>query len=273
MNKPKILFVYDHKYPDQWMDGLWAALNLLEKDFNVQKFNLDPSGELGYEEPDFILGWGGFNSKVDKWIQSSQSPYKKGLCIAGNAFPPSGADNYDVLFYETKWYRDQINFHKNIVHAFGVNTDIFNTDSIELPSLKLATPVVWDYIGVGAFAYWKRWEKMLDKKGTRLVIGEYQIENNIESDDIATKLIRGGVMVSNMINAYDLSNLYRWSRICYIPADINGGGERSVWEAKACGLKVEIEEDNPKLKELVESPVMDHKWYAEKLKEGIMSVI
>ena len=36
----KILFVYYHKYPNLWKDGLWAALKLLEKDFNVVFFNL-----------------------------------------------------------------------------------------------------------------------------------------------------------------------------------------------------------------------------------------
>lgn len=273
MNKSKLLFVYDMpEWKEKfWMDGLWAALNLLEEDFEIEKINLiKANGELSFHvDTKFILGWGGFNSRVDHSIRhltTKTSTWSKGLCIGGNAFPPTGADNYDVLFYETKWYRPQISFHKNIVHAFGVNTDIYNQPDIPFP-------IVWDYIGVGAFADWKRWPKMLDKKGNRLVVGEFQENNPVESGWIADKLLRNGVMVSNMVHPFDLANLYHWSRTLYTPADINGGGERAIMEAKSCGLIVEIEEDNPKLKEVLEGPVLSHFDYAKALKKGIMSVI
>jgi hypothetical protein len=266
-SRPKLLFVYDMpewKVPS-WMDGLWAALNLLEEDFEIVRHNLSSKFAVPWDgDEKFVLGWGGFNSRVDQFLQ--KQPETKGLCIGGNAFPPNGADNYDVLFYETKWYRPQISFHKNIVHAFGVNTDIFSPSPIP-------TPVVWDYIGVGSFSNWKRWEKMLDKKGNRLVVGEMQKDNVLESGKIAGELLAGGVMVSNMVNSYDLANLYQWSRTLYIPADTMGGGERAVLEARACGLKVEIEDDNPKLKELLDGEIKDHVWYSEQLKKGIMSVL
>lgn len=270
MNKPKLLFVYDHKRPDLWMDGLWAALNVLEEDFElICKHNL--SNNAGYPDPrqfDFVLGWGAFGSFVDKWLQNPPNEiYKKGLCIAGNTFPPTGADNYDVLFYETKFYRPQINFHKNIVHAFGINSDIFFKSDI-------VTPIVYDYIGVGALALWKRWDKMKDKKGMRLVVGEFQENNPSESSDIAIELIRNGVMVSNWVSPFDLANLYSYSRTLYMPSSEYGGGERAVLEARACGCQVEIEDDNLKLKELIElDPIPNHHYYAKKLKEGILSVL
>lgn len=185
MNKPKLLFVYDHKYPEYWMDGLWAALRLLEEDFTLTMINLqdtDVEWDVWQKDWDFILGWGAFGSPVDQEMQKIKN--KKGLCIAGNATLPTGADNYDVLFYETKWYRPQINFHKNIVHAFGVNTDIFFKPNITMP-------IIWDYIGVGAFASWKRWDKMLQKKGNRLVVGEVQEDNQSESLDLVARLING----------------------------------------------------------------------------------
>ncbi len=265
-SKPKILFVYDHQYPKLRMDGLYMALEILENDFEIEKINIHNSADrpdtFGYP---FVLGWGGFNSKVDNWLQSISN--KKGLCIAGNAFPPTGANTYDVLFYETKWYRPQINFHKNIVQAFGVNTNIYF-------EYEFTKPLVWDYIGVGSFAKWKRWERMILKKGSRLVIGEYQKENEEESIGIIRELMKGGVMVSPMVHPFDLSNLYNWSRTCYIPADLNGGGERAILEARSCGCSVEIEDDNPKLKELMEvTPIPSHIEYAKKLKDGILSVL
>ena len=268
--KPKILFVYDHKTPEYWMDGLWAALQVLQKDFDVEKWNLaEKDADIGLlgagDKYDFMLGWGGFNSKVDKRLQE-ENDQKKGLCIGGNAFPPTGANNYDVLFFETKWYRPQISFHKNIVLAFGVNTDIFFQPDITMP-------IVWDYIGVGAFAKWKRWEKMKLKKGNCLVVGEIQSDNKAESREIYTDLIENGVMVSDMVSPFDISNMYHWSRTLYMPSDIYGGGERSVLEARACGLQVEIEPDNDKLKELLTCPIPSHVDYANKLREGILSVL
>lgn len=264
--KPKLLFVYDHKNPEYWLDGLWAALKELENDFVIQKYNLgNESPPEHLISPDFILGWGAFNSSVDIFLQKRKQ--KKGLCIAGNTFPPIGANNYDVLFYETKWYRPQINFHKNIVQAFGVNIDIYFKPDI-------SCPVVWDYIGVGALAYWKRWEKMKDKKGTRLVIGEYQVDNEHESLAIVSDLLKHEIMISPLLSPFDLANIYNWSRTLYIPADINGGGERAILEARACGLEVEIEDDNPKLLEVKNwDPIPDHHFYAKQLKKGILSIL
>lgn len=265
----KLLFIYDHKYPHNWMDGLWAALNILEEEgFVITRRNLNGSLQLLSTENDydFILGWGAFNSNVDATLQGIKGRAKKGLCIAGNAHPPRGALNYNILFYETKWYRPQITFHPNIVHAFGVNTDIF------FPA-DIVVPIVWDYIGVGAFALWKRWDRMKELKGYRMVVGEYQENNESESLAIVQDLVKNNVMVSNMVNPYDLANMYRWSRTLYMPSDIYGGGERAVWEAKACGIEVMIEDDNEKLDELLNTEVKDHHWYAKQLKEGILSCL
>lgn len=270
MNKPTLLFVYDHKKPEYWMDGLWAALNLLESDFEIHKYNLSEVGGIpvsAIQEADFVLVWGAFGSRQESLIRLSGYKKKSGLCIAGNAIPPSSTDQWDVLFFETKWYRPQINFHQNIVQAFGINSDIFFKPDIALP-------IVWDYIGVGAFAEWKRWGMMGEKKGTKLVIGEVQQENNAESMRIINNLISKGVMVSDMVHPFDLAHYYQYSRTLYMPSNIYGGGERAVLEARACGLNVEIEEDNPKLKELMElEQIPTHHDYAEKLKKGILSVL
>lgn len=258
----KILFVYDHEKPEYWMDGLREALRLLEKKYEIQYWNRNelPSG---YTKPDFILGWGAFGSRVDTFLQ--QLPEKKGLCIAGNTNPPTGADNYDVLFYETKWYREQIKFFPNIVQAFGVNKTIYK------PIYKTK---VFDYLGAGCLAKWKRWDKMLNKEGKRIVIGDYQRNNEAESSEIALNLLKGGVIVSDQMRPTDLVEFMNMAHTIYVPSDVYGGGERLVLEAKACGLNVEVEDDNPKLKELVDLEVIpDQVFYAERLIEGIESVL
>lgn len=274
MNKPKLLFVYEHKKPEWWLDGLSAALDVLEKDFEITKENLDQHHD-GFSDgsrvsADFILGWGSFGSAVDLHIKERAKYFgiKKGLCVAGNASLVTSADNYDILFFESDWIKE--NYLKDVttktVKAFGVNTDIYFKQDIP-------NPIVWDYIGVGAFASWKRWERFNSLQGKRLVIGEYQLGNETESLSIARDLIKHGVMVSDMVHPFDLANLYNWSRTLFIPADINGGGERAILEARSCGLDIKIENDNPKLKELLDCPIPSHIDYAEQLKKGIMSCL
>ena len=251
------------------MDGLAMAVNLLEKDFEVTRLNLQESSNQS-KTPlvDFVLGWGAFGSPVDQWLQTYSVPWKKGLCVAGNSLPPINPDTYSILFCETDYVKDVYlrGIKSKKVKAFGVNTDIFFKS--DFPSA-----IVWDYIGVGSFSSWKRWEKMRDKKGSRLVVGEYQTNNEYESLTIIRDLVQSGVMVSDMVSPFDLSNLYQWSRTAYIPADINGGGERAVLEARACGIQVEVEDDNPKLKELLEIPVPSHVDYYKSLRDGIFSIL
>jgi hypothetical protein len=264
--KPKLLFVYEHSKPEWWLDGLNSAIHCLEQDFDIEWCNLADDRGIAIDNFDFRLGWGGFNSKVDRYLQNLGG--KNGLCIAGNAFPYSG-QKYSALFYETNWVRDFLNLTSidtKIVKAFGINTDIFN-------EVDFMTPMVFDYIGVGAFASWKRWEKMKEKKGIRLVIGEYQKDNEVESGDITKDLVRNGIIVSGMVHPLDLANFYHWSNTLYMPSDIYGGGERTILEARACGLRVEIEPDNPKLQELLLCKIPSHLEYAYKLKEGILSCL
>lgn len=262
MAKRNLKFIYDNKYPQFWYDGLYMALKELEKDFNITYQNL-AFGEKAEGKFDFTLGWGGFGGSVDEAVTSCSGP--RGLCLAGNAITTI-SDAYNVIFYETDWIREylQLDLLKKtkLIKAFGINDAIF-------APINIATPVIWDYIGVGAFANWKRWEKMATKQGTRLVIGEYQEANEGESWEIVSNLLKTGVMVSPMVHPFDLANYYHWSRVCYIPTNIIGGGERAVWEARACGCKVEIESDNPKLMELLNTPIVGTKEYAKKLKQGI----
>ena len=67
--------------------------------------------------------------------------------------------------------------------------------------------------------------------------------------------------------------IYNLSKNVYIPANIIGGGERAVLEARACNIPVEVEDDNPKLKELLYSPILDHHYYARQIEKGIHAVL
>lgn len=259
----KILFVYYHKQPEYWKDGLWWAINELGDKEDVTWLNLayEYNG-VNLDSFDFILGWGAFGSPADLFMQVMIGK-KKGLCLAGNATPvPAYANNYDIIFYETDWIKD--NYLKDVktrlVKAFGVNTEIFYEDG-DIGGL-------WDYLSVGSFSYWKHHDLMKDKIGTRLCIGEVQKGNLAESMDIISDLVTNDIAVSGMVEPEKLNLIYNMTDIVYIPADINGGGERAVLEARAVGCIVEIE-NNPKLQELIDCELPTEKDYFNSLYTAI----
>lgn len=263
--KKKILFLYENNTNLVIEDGLHAALNALEKSFKIKRVNIAHEFEFD-KDCDFVLGHGAFGSRVDILLQSHDG--KKGLCIGGNVNRYSG-QKYDVMFYETKWSRDYLDLKYSdalLVHAFGFNGNIYFND-IEQQVRDV------DYLGVGAFAKWKRWEKFLDKKGFRRVIGEFQKNNPTESQEIWDMLEADGVICKDVMCAARLAIEYNRAKTVYIPADINGGGERAILEARACGCKVEIEPDNPKLLEVINMPLWTDLDYAKKLKEGLQSCL
>jgi len=96
-----LIFVYDHQYPELWRDGLYAALKILESDFDITYHNLADEKEDN-SHYDYCLGWGSFQSSTDIAIRSGQFDADKyALCIAGNIFAPEEVEKYDTLFYET----------------------------------------------------------------------------------------------------------------------------------------------------------------------------
>lgn len=279
----KILFVYymEPEIEAHWNDGLRAALCLIDKksDFEVEFKNIFKGTSFPVSRYDLVLGWGGFSSPVDNYILSLKKQLPKdsikfGLCIGGNALPPRKDDTYDVLFYETSWYAPQLEWHLNARRAFGINDDIFHVlmDGYSGSRLNLEE-TLYDYISVGSFSNWKRHEKILEKDGNRLVIGQIQRNNMAESGAIIGQLLNGGVAISDMVDPEKLALIYNLTDTVYIPADLNGGGERAVWEAISCGCKVEVEDDNPKLKELLNTEPVGHHWYATQLIAGIKSCL
>ena len=266
-----------------WNDGLRAALRLIDKrkNFEVKKHNLYKSDLIDDIDFNFVLGWGGFNSPVDKFLvdlKEKEVPYewhtipKFGLCIGGNAFPPRQDNTYDVLFYETNWYKPQIEWHKNARRAFGINDDIFHSE--EWGGFEGSYPEkLYDYVSVGSFSNWKRHELITKKEGNKLVVGQIQRNNAVESMGIIARLLAHGVAVSDMVTPEKLALIYNLTDTVFIPASIEGGGERAVWEALACGCKVEVEEDNLKLKELLNTEPTNHHWYASALLAGIKSCL
>jgi len=191
--KEALLFVYnkDPAHVDTWRDGLWAATRLLARNFTVQYLNVhdvvvEQQPEINYHvrpgSYKIILGWGAFGSPTDYFLREIHlkhgDPHPKALCIGGNAVQPpeAAAEVYDLLFYETEWYAEQVAFHPRARQAFGINTNIYH----ELPPrLDAAGERVYDYdvLMVGHFLPWKRHMALAQMRGRRLAVGEiYQAQ-------------------------------------------------------------------------------------------------
>lgn len=265
VKKPKVLFIYDVKYTEFWQDGLWRALQLLEEDFDIYRWNIAESTQLDedVQQFDFVLGWSALEGEISYILRRFTKP--KGLLIGGYTFEPAYIRVFDVLFYETEWYAEkELSHHPNKIHAFGINADIFKPEP---------APKIFDYLTIGAFADWKRQLLICKKEGVRLAVGQVQMNNLSESTTIMSELLINGVGVLSEVSPQVLAKMINASKCVYLPANMEGGSERSVLEARACGVPVEIEDDNEKLKELLICPVFDHNYYAKQIKKGILSCL
>lgn len=256
----KILFLYDVRLSDEhlWKDGLWQAVHMLESEHEVTWHNLVRSHDIDPSQFDAVLCRGDWSGHVDTFMESHPHP-RACLYLCGNVQKPQGRQNkYKTIFYEHEW---QLPIeHHNLIHAFGINTKI---------NYPMNLPKAIDWLTVGAFANWKRQPSILDKPGVKMAVGDIQKDNLEESSAIVGQLILGGCGVMDMIPTESLAVLYNLSRSVYIPANVNGGGERAVQEARACGIPVEVAEDNPKLRWFATTDIFTEEYLYQQLLKGL----
>lgn len=251
---------------NNWQDGFTEAIGLLSKYYSVTWINLEDrkpdSKELN--NYDFILVKSCWNWIVDKYVRSLKGlTVPRGICISCS-LPPRNllwAFFYDILWYETFSYEKHINFHPNIVHGFGVNTNVFKPMNVEK---------IYDVISIGTLDKYKRLEKIVDVQGIKKMVIGAKSKN---SGEIERKLIENKVEIKDYCTQKELAKYINESKLVYIPCELQGGGERAVLEARACGVPVKIEEDNKKLKELLHGFIWDEEYYYMQLRKGIESVI
>ena len=189
------------------------------------------------------------------------------LAISGVAPPPQVAEMevYDALLSETRWYMQQLTAHSNVVHAFGVDT----TTMVSEPN---ATKL-YDVLGIGSIVDYKRPE-LFSTKAALYPGSRKAWIGSIVDTALAQQLRSNGVELFEPVSQAALAKLINQARKVYIPSGLEGGGERAVLEAKACGVEVEVEEDNAKLKELAAlSKPWSHLYYAKQIQEAITKVL
>lgn len=251
-----------------WNDGFVEALHILSSDYTITWINIevDSITEEYLNSFDFLLVKSNWDWGPDKLLREKfrDLKVKKGLAIAGVSLPPSFQEMlyYDVLWYETDWYKRIIKNHPNIYHGFGINKNDLKVNKV--------TPT-YDYITIGAFLPHKRMHYVSKLKGSILVIGEKY--DSPYSDEIIGELERNkNIDIMPFVEYSQLSNYLCLAKTLYMPAAINGGGERAILEARHCGLRIKIESDNPKLLEIKKSPIWDSQYYSRQILKGIKSL-
>ena len=85
-------------------------------------------------------------------------------------------------------------------------------------------------------------------------------------------LTTSGAEVEDAVPWAELFDFFARADAVFVPDDWRGGGERAVLEARACGVRVEVAADNPKLASLLASPIYTPLYYAGQLELGLLAV-
>jgi hypothetical protein len=251
----------------RWRDGFTAAIELLGSRFDVRWLNIHPTApdqDSSLErlpDCDVLLVNSNWRWIVDRLVRRrlGRSRPPLALKIAGVGDPPRRRPMrfYDVLFYETPWYEPRIARHPRRIHAFGVDTRVMR------PQPGIERDVDW--LSVGALKPYKRHDLVTERPGRRVVIGD-----RVGADAATVSALeRNGVELHDFGSYEELAGWYRRSRNVLVGATTEGGGERALFEARACGAQVHTPGDNPKLEQLRDAPLWDHHYFASRLAEGI----
>jgi len=192
--------------------------------------------------------------------------------LSGSQTPPDPEviKAYVHVFYETSYYQRWEKHFRSSFLAFGINTNLYFPGVRNLAfgiNTNLYFPGVrkkkWDYLGIGALRGYKRWERLASRPGRKLIIGE---DSGEQARALRAELEARGVEVKGFQRPEVLREYILSSKTVYIPACLQGGGERAVLEARACGVPVEVEEDNPKLQGVLSGPLRNQHDYGDAIK-------
>lgn len=237
---------FDGRY-GKWRDGLWAAMQLIEKEHEVKYFDFPLVGMSEFN-PDVVLYWEApvtqRGKDAENWFSVCNLPYKKALLFAGGPLKSIDVKDFDLVFTESQ-INDEDCEREGIPYrrAFGVNTQI-------MKPLE-GRPIYAKYDGFmqATFAEWKRHElfaQSLGKAGA--VAGRLQEHDRNGYNEC----VKRGVTIFDEQPAERIAELMQESACVVNTSSYWGGGQRCTLEAMACGVPVIVMADSPKNCEFVQ---------------------
>lgn len=262
-------------------------------DYVDLRFSVDPVKALLDWNPDAVLG---FSDLSRPYLKELEGKKPIALCFSGGAFTDF-KNVPDIIFVESRsWLKWMKDMGLNAVQAFGTNTEIFK---------PVKQPKVFKAFFPATFATWKRHElfaKAMGKDG--LVCGWWQ-EHEPRCVEVC---FENNVAVLHHQMPESIVHLYNMSHAVVITSRDDGGSQRAVLEAMACGIPPIVMVDSDKCREYVEearfgavvSPTEEgirkavedmtlladpkkgidyiaskytERHYADKIKEGILSIL
>ena len=224
-----------------WRDGLWAAMKIIEKDYDVKY--VEPTDDIPNDG--VVLYWEApctINGKdAALYNKIRHLPNRKALLFAGGPIKKEWLQGFDHVFYESKINGDELRaLGISCSLAFGINEEIFKPKNM----VK-----IYDGIHAGTCASWKRQWLVGEALGVKgLVVGRYQTTDPRPFDDCK----KWGCNVMDEKTPEELSDLVNQSHTCVQTSDVWGGGQRCTLEALACDVPVICMTDSPKNREYVE---------------------
>ncbi len=206
-------------------------------DYVDLRFSQDPVKNLLEWNPDVILGFSDFSRPYLKEIQGKKPI---ALCYTGGTFTDF-KHVPNITFVESKSYLPWMSqIGVKAVQAFGTNTEIFK---------PIKQPKVFKAFFPATFALWKRHEIFAEAMGKDgLVCGWWQ-PNEPQCHEVCFKY---GCAVLHHQMPESIVHLYNMSHTVLLTSSAQGGSQRSVLEAMACGIPPIVMSDSDKNREYVE---------------------
>ncbi len=241
--KSKIGLVWqgvDGRY-GKWRDGLWAALKILEKKYDIEY--IEPTADLS--KYDVLLYWEApctINGEFrENYMKIMYYGCPKALLFAGGQIMKEWVDEFDAVCVESQINVQDFNeIYIDTTTAFGINTKVFKPYNVKKK---------YKAVHHGTCAMWKRQDLLAKTFGKdALLIGRDQ-----ESDPLMFQEARIlGAEVKDELYEEDLAKAVCSADVLVQSSDFWGGGQRCTLEAMAAGLPVICMSDSPKNMEYVE---------------------
>lgn len=241
----KIAFVwqgFDGRY-GKWKDGLWAAMQLLDKEHEVKYFDFPLKGLTDFN-PDVVLYWEApvtnKGQNADNWFSVCALPYKKALLFAGGPLKAIDVKDFDLVFVESQineedCEREGIPYKR----AFGVNTQIMKPSFAEKK---------YDGFMQATFADWKRHTLFAQALGNKGCVAGRKQEHDLNGYN---ECVKRKVVMFDEQPAEEVAKLINQSYAVVNTSEYWGGGQRCTLEAMACGVPPIVMSDSPKNVEFV----------------------